>query len=68
MSKTVADLLENLIRLDPSLPVYVMADHGQTNTPVYAVSVEYVDEDKASVHPDDIDENDNLELAVIIWG
>lgn len=44
MTVTVAELIKELQELDPNLPVYVYADHGQTLIQQYHVSVWNVEE------------------------
>ena len=39
--KKVRDLIEELSKLDPEMPVYVRADHGQTFIQGRYVGVEY---------------------------
>lgn len=70
---TVAELIEKLQKLDPSLLVYVYADHGQTNEGVYDVSIDKTCDEldgavsiEDAIAPDDYDLYDDLNDFVCI--
>lgn len=64
----VRELVDRLLAMDQTLEIVVSRDEeGNGFRPLYAVMQSYLDHEGVPIHPDDFDNYDNPERAVVLW-